>query len=128
MLLSLGELALELPKANNVATLPFAPQLDVLTWTNAMVTHGGLGSVKEALQNGVPMLVYPFHSNSDMSGNAARIQSKSWGLKGNVLTDSAYEVENKVREVLKIKYSLQTTLLYQSTAPFIFQMDLAESK
>ncbi len=37
----------------------FVPQLEVLKQTDVFLTHGGMGSVHEALSFGVPMVLYP---------------------------------------------------------------------
>ncbi len=55
-------------------SLPFLPQLDVLSYCDVFVTHGGLGSIKEALQFKTPMLVHP--KFNDGFGNCARLVSK----------------------------------------------------
>jgi zeaxanthin glucosyltransferase len=127
LVLSLGGLVIDLPKNVNIATLAFVPQLDALTWADAMVMHGGLGSVKEALQAQVPMLVYPFHGNSDMTGNAARIQQKGWGLRGSMRTDSSYQIAQKLSKTLTIKYYFNTSSISEPIDTFIFPTDLAKS-
>jgi zeaxanthin glucosyltransferase len=89
LLLSLGrhmhvsELG-ELPP--NVLAVESAPQLAVLTRARIMITHGGLGSVKECIANGVPMLVFPL--DVDQPGNAARVAYHGLGLRGDVATAS----------------------------------------
>jgi MGT family glycosyltransferase len=47
----------ELPP--NVDVYPSVPQLEVLRRASAFITHGGTGSVLEALANAVPMVVVP---------------------------------------------------------------------
>lgn len=59
------------PLPPNVHVLAWAPQMRILASARVAVTHGGLGSVKECIASGVPMLVVP-HVN-DQPGNAARV-------------------------------------------------------
>lgn len=47
----------EIPE--NVTTMAFTPQLEVLRHTSYFLTHAGVGSVMEALYNGVPMMCIP---------------------------------------------------------------------
>jgi zeaxanthin glucosyltransferase len=63
----------------NVCAVQSAPQLRVLQKASAMLTHGGLGSIKECLYFGVPMLVCPL--DVDQPGNAARVVHHGVGLR-----------------------------------------------
>jgi UDP:flavonoid glycosyltransferase YjiC (YdhE family) len=56
---------------NNILIVQTAPQLMLLKHAKLFITHGGLGSIKEAVLNGVPMLVIPFET--DGPRNAERI-------------------------------------------------------
>ena len=56
----------------NVTLVPRVPQVEVLRRADAMVTHTGLGSAKECICSGVPMVAMPL--GYDQPGNAARIQ------------------------------------------------------
>ncbi len=51
--------------------MAWAPQRSILQGADLFVTHGGLSSIKEALWEGVPMLVVP--QAYDQHGNAARV-------------------------------------------------------
>lgn len=62
---------------DNVTTMDWAPQLDILSQASLFVTHGGLSSVKEGLVRGVPLLVIPFYN--DGFGNGARVEALSVG-------------------------------------------------
>jgi len=55
----------------NVIMVRTAPQLELMKRSNLFITHGGQGGIKEAVMNGVPMLVIPF--DTDQPRNAARI-------------------------------------------------------
>lgn len=59
------------PLPPNVTAHRSVPQVAVLREAAAMVTHGGLGTVKECVLAGVPMVVVPLAV--DQEGNAARV-------------------------------------------------------
>lgn len=61
-----------------VTVLAQAPQMALLRRARAMVTHGGLGSIKECLYFGVPMVVLPLRF--DQKDNAARVQAAGLGI------------------------------------------------
>jgi zeaxanthin glucosyltransferase len=65
---------------DNVVAITSAPQLAILKRAMVMVTHGGLGSVKECVLHGVPMIVFPLAV--DQPGNAARVEHHELGLRG----------------------------------------------
>jgi zeaxanthin glucosyltransferase len=81
----------------NVHATASVPQLAVLERARVMVTHGGLGSVKECIQFGVPMLVIPLAI--DQPGNAARVAYHGLGLHGDV-TSSTDELSELLAAVL----------------------------
>jgi MGT family glycosyltransferase len=66
----------ELP--GNVELHRFAPQLAVLEHASAFVTHAGMGSAKEGLAAGVPLVAVP--QAADQFGNAERIAELGVGL------------------------------------------------
>lgn len=76
------------------------PQVNVLEYSDLFITHGGLGSIKEALYKSVPMLVYPLDLNWDQAGNALRVKFHQLGLQGNFLTDGAQEIFSNTMQVL----------------------------
>lgn len=82
----------------NVTVVRAAPQLAVLRRARAMITHGGLGSVKECSLFGVPMLVFPL--DVDQPGNAARVVHHGLGLRGDVDETSADELGALLDRVL----------------------------
>ncbi len=84
----------------NVSVYDWVPQLEVLTYCNAMITHGGMNSISECILKGVPMLVYPLNLNSDQPGNAARVKVNGWGLNGNLRRCSDQQLLNAINEVL----------------------------
>ncbi|HKR93727.1 MAG TPA: nucleotide disphospho-sugar-binding domain-containing protein, partial [Candidatus Angelobacter sp.] len=63
----------------NALLVPYVPQIGLLKQCAAMVGHGGISSVKEAIFMGVPMLVIPL--SYDEPGNAARVVYHGLGLR-----------------------------------------------
>ncbi len=61
--------------AANVHLVSYVPQQTLLSHCHAMITLGGLNSVKECIGAGVPMLgvLNPAHAHTDTRGNVARI-------------------------------------------------------
>ena len=57
----------------NARVLAWAPQRALLARAAAMVSVGGLGTLKEAIWHGVPVLVAPALGAPDAPGNAARL-------------------------------------------------------
>lgn len=54
-------------------------QLDVLASADVFITHCGMNSVNESLLNGVPMALYPLHSEENAV--AARVEALGAGLR-----------------------------------------------
>jgi len=91
---------LKLTVKGDVYIFNFVPQLQVLKEADLFITHGGLNSIREAINAEVPMLVYPVHPEFDPIGNAARIVYHRLGLRGNAATDIDDEIDAKVNELL----------------------------
>ncbi len=66
-----------------------------------MITHGGHNSIKECLQAGVKMLVYPHMEDNDQPGNAMRVDLNKFGLRGNLSKDSSKDIWLKISLLLK---------------------------
>ena len=49
----------DLPLPAGAVTLPWIPQIPILERAALMVTHGGLGTIKECIFHDVPMVVFP---------------------------------------------------------------------
>ena len=90
----------ELGITSNVYLFNFVPQLEVLKHTDVFITHGGLNSIREGVHAEVPMLLYPIHTEYDPIGNAARIAYHRLGLRGNAITDTEEEIDEKIKELL----------------------------
>ena len=52
---------------SNIHIYNFVPQLEVLKMSDVFITHGGMNSVSEALNEGVPMVVIPFVSDQPVN-------------------------------------------------------------
>jgi zeaxanthin glucosyltransferase len=68
----------ELPE--DAIAVRWVPQIPVLEKAALMITHGGLGTVKECIFHGVPMIVFPMLY--DQPDNAARVLHHGLGLAG----------------------------------------------
>jgi len=66
------------PAPANFIVQRHVPQLDVLRRAAAFVTHGGMNSVSESLQHGVPVVVVPQMSEQAMVGR--RVEELGAGL------------------------------------------------
>lgn len=78
------------PLPSNVLLVNWAPQLQILQRASMMITHGGLGAVKECIFFGVPMIVFP--GNWDQPNHAARVVHHGIGVRGNIHDRSAEQV------------------------------------
>jgi len=65
---------------SNVILVNWAPYESILKRSSIMINHGGLGSVKQCIYYGVPMIIFPL--GRDQPGNAARIKYHGLGLVG----------------------------------------------
>jgi UDP:flavonoid glycosyltransferase YjiC (YdhE family) len=101
----------KMPQGNDdVYILPYVPQLDVLQYTDVFITHGGLNSIKEAIDQAVPMLVYPGESVMDPPGNSTRVVYHELGLRGDMKIDTVEDIRRKVEMLLtdeKFKKNLE---------------------
>jgi zeaxanthin glucosyltransferase len=87
-------------KNENVFALQSAPQLDVLSFADVFISHGGLNSIREAIDAEVPLLVYPGIVNTDLNGNASRVVYSRIGLRGNLRRDTPEDIAFKIHELL----------------------------
>lgn len=88
----------EVRHPSNVVVVKSAPQLAVLKRARVMVTHGGLGSVKECILHGVPMVVFPLAV--DQPGNAARVEHHRLGRRGDIREVSQPSLLSMIDDVL----------------------------
>lgn len=90
----------ELPnKPDNVFIGKWLPQDSILAHPNMrlFITHGGLGSITEAMYHGVPIVGIPIFG--DQGGNVAQVVREGWGISVNfdelsesLLTDAVLKV------------------------------------
>ena len=102
LLLSTSLIAMEEPGLpSHVFALPEVPQLEVLRYADAFITHGGTNSVKEAIEQQVPMLVYPVETRIDQPGNARRIVHHGLGLTGDLANDTTAQIKEKITRLFR---------------------------
>jgi len=63
----------------NMLALAYAPQLELMKYADAVITHGGISTINEALYHGVPLLVCS-SGHVDQNGCAARVAYHGVGL------------------------------------------------
>jgi zeaxanthin glucosyltransferase len=84
----------------NIRILPFLPHLDFLKYIDVMITHGGLGTIKECLQANRKMIIYPIIKEIDQPGNAIRVQHKNFGLMGDLDKETTEGLRIKIRHLI----------------------------
>ncbi len=67
------------PPPPNVLVVDRAPQLDVLARASAFVSHGGMNSVLESLEHGVPLVLFP--QQPEQRANADRVAAGGAGVR-----------------------------------------------
>jgi zeaxanthin glucosyltransferase len=85
------------PVPSNVIIVNRAPQIDILKRADAMITHGGLNSVKECILLGVPMIALPWSKPV----NAVRVAYHGLGLIGDGKKNSVKQIQSMIVRVLK---------------------------
>ncbi|HET6256282.1 MAG TPA: nucleotide disphospho-sugar-binding domain-containing protein [Puia sp.] len=63
----------------NVTLMKWVPQTEILKVASLAITHGGLGTVKECIYYGVPMIVIPI--SRDQPSNARRVEACKLGIQ-----------------------------------------------
>jgi zeaxanthin glucosyltransferase len=86
----------EIPQPPGGIVAAWVPQLAVLDRASVMITHGGLGTVKECIVRGVPMVAFP--SMYDQPDNARRIVHHRLGTRGDLREASATGILSLVEE------------------------------
>lgn len=102
---SVNSLVIETIKARQASTpnvhfFRRVPQLDVLQIVDLHITHGGLGSVKESILYGVPMLVYPLDLHYDQNGNGLKVEYHGLGLRGVFGREHTASMREKITRLL----------------------------
>jgi len=83
----------------NVLIVNWSPQLEILKRASIMITHGGIGTVKECIFLGVPMIVFPMMRNQPMTG--ARVVYHGLGVRGDINSISAESVLSLIEKIEK---------------------------
>nr|WP_295922334.1 glycosyltransferase [uncultured Dyadobacter sp.] len=84
----------------NIHMFSRVPQLKVLKHSDLFVTHGGLGSIKESIHFGIPMLVYPLDLRYDQNGNGFKVEYHGLGLRGVFQHERSEDMKRKMQELL----------------------------
>lgn len=79
--------------------VPFAPQLELIKRSTAVITHAGLNSVLESIAEGKPMVAIPI--GNDQPGVAARLAARGAAIVIPRRSLTVAKVESAVRQVLK---------------------------
>lgn len=74
------------------------PQLEILSRARLFLNHAGIGSVREALFFGVPLLLFPI--TADQPGLAARLVHHGLGLRGDIRTADPRAITERVDALL----------------------------
>ena len=83
----------------NVRIEPWVPQIKVLGRAALFVTHGGFNSAKEALSQGVPLVVIPI--GADQPYTAERVEALGLGRSVGAEERQAEIIRARAREVLE---------------------------
>jgi zeaxanthin glucosyltransferase len=86
------------PLPANVYAANWIPQMDVLSNASLMITHGGIGTVKECILSRVPMIGFPLMR--DQFDCAERVVQLGLGLSGCIETVTPTVLADMIGEVL----------------------------
>ncbi|HEX3374598.1 MAG TPA: nucleotide disphospho-sugar-binding domain-containing protein [Edaphobacter sp.] len=84
--------------AGDPIVVSYAPQLQLLKRTAAVITHAGLNTVLESLAEGVPLVALP--QGNDQPGVAARLAAHGAGIVISRRKLNAPRLRNATRSVL----------------------------
>ena len=103
MILSVGKhLSAEFENVpGNVLVVDWAPQLEILKRAALMITHGGIGTLKDCIYFGVPMVVFPMMRDQAMSG--ARVVYHGLGVRGNINHVTVEQVHSLIEKIRQDK-------------------------
>jgi len=83
---------------DNFIVRPYVPQLQVLQYVDAFISHGGMNSVQESLYFGVPMVIIP--QSTDQYLNGFRLARLGAGICLKKETPDAKELLSAVEKVI----------------------------
>jgi zeaxanthin glucosyltransferase len=100
------------PLPDNILAAAWFPQLQVLSRASLIISHGGFGTVREALFYGVPMIIFP--RGVDQPGNAARVTWSGVGLVGDIRSVTPARIGAMVETIQTHRYRDQAIKLSES--------------
>jgi MGT family glycosyltransferase len=104
----------EFPAGDNVRIHKWVSQLRVLERSALMITHGGLGGVRECISRSVPMIVFPVLRDQFCAASA--VSRLGIGLRGIFNDCSPKVMRNMINEVLSNpEYRMRISLLSDNT-------------
>jgi UDP:flavonoid glycosyltransferase YjiC (YdhE family) len=81
----------------NVLLINQAPQIEILKKASIVLTHGGLGTIKESIFFGAPMIVLPVMREQPM--NAARVTHHGLGLRADINAVTPRQISTLVERI-----------------------------
>jgi zeaxanthin glucosyltransferase len=93
---------MKIPAHKNIKIMGYLPQIDFLKYADLMITHGGLGTIKECYDANVPMLVVPINKAVDQNGNGVRVEVNGYGLLADLKKETYLSLKLKKKD-LQIK-------------------------
>jgi len=106
---------------SNVTIEKWLPQVDILKIASLAVIHGGMGTVKECIYYGVPMLIFPL--DRDQPSNGRRVVHHGLGVMDQIEKVTEDQLLSQILYVLKSK-DIRTNIDRMQT---IFQAKEASS-
>lgn len=107
LVISRGKVNFESTQHSRIKVFDFIPQIDFLQHVDLMISHGGLGTIKECFDAKVPMLIYPLNLKIDQVGNGIRIEANKLGIAGNLRNDTSEMIRTNIIKGLKNQKNLK---------------------
>ncbi len=82
---------------SNVSCFTWVSQIEILKKASLAITHGGLGSIKECLFYGVPMIVIPM--GRDQTDNARRVVKQNLGYTLEITTITPEVLASQIEDI-----------------------------
>ena len=86
----------------NITVVHWAPQIAVLKQASLAIIHGGLGSIKECIYYGVPMIVIPM--GFDQYRNAEMINTRQLGITRKIEEITGEMLLSDIRRILEDRH------------------------
>lgn len=93
----------------NITVIKWADQRSILAKSSISIVHGGLGTIKECIYAGVPMIVIP--GARDQPINAQRVEEHNIGMVIDILSTSKEEFYHAIRNMLSNREYKENILL-----------------